>query len=49
MYEQQLFSLGDLREGFEAIVPELIRFPSLDADVLRSRVEAFIDAHQRRT
>ncbi|MBE9032419.1 hypothetical protein IQ266_22025 [filamentous cyanobacterium LEGE 11480] len=47
MYEQQLFSLADLREGFAAIAPELMRFPALDADVLRCRVEAFIDAHQR--
>ncbi len=42
MYEQKLFSLKQLRDGFEAIAPELIRFPSLDPDVLRSRVENFI-------
>jgi hypothetical protein len=43
MYEQKLFSLRDLRSGFEAIVPELIRFPSLNPDVLRSRVENFVE------
>jgi hypothetical protein len=42
MYEQKLFSLEDLRDSFEAIAPELIRFPALNPDVLRSRVETFI-------
>jgi hypothetical protein len=42
MYEQRLFSLSELRDCFEAIAPELIRFPSLDPDVLRNRVENFI-------
>jgi hypothetical protein len=43
MYKQKLFSCIELRDCFEAIAPELIRFPSLDADVLRSRVENFIE------
>lgn len=43
MYEQQLFSLEVLRSSFEAIAPELIRFPSLNPDTLRSRVESFIE------
>jgi hypothetical protein len=43
MYEQKLFTLKDLRDCFEAIVPELIRFPSLDPDELRSSVESFIE------
>jgi hypothetical protein len=43
MYEQKLFSLSDLRDCFEAIEPELIRFPSLNPDMLRSRVEKFIE------
>ncbi len=43
MYEQKLFSLKELRDYFEAIAPELIRFPSLDPDVLRNKVENFID------
>jgi hypothetical protein len=47
MYDQNLFSLTDLRHCFEAIAPELIRFPSLDPDVLRSRVENFIDRFER--
>jgi hypothetical protein len=42
MYDQQLFSLAELRKGFEAIVPDLIRFPSLDSDVLRGKVEEFV-------
>ena len=42
MYEQKLFSLKELRDCFEAIAPELIRFPSLNPDVIRSRVENFI-------
>jgi hypothetical protein len=43
MYKQELFSLSELRDCFEAIVPELIRFPSLNPDILRSRVENFIE------
>lgn len=42
MYSQKLFSLSKLRDCFETIVPELIRFPSLNPDILRSRVENFI-------
>ena len=42
MYEQKLFSLRHLHDCFEAIAPELIRFPSLEPDVLRSKVESFI-------
>jgi len=42
MYQQKLFSLKELRDCFEAIEPELIRFPSLDPDALRNRVETFI-------
>lgn len=43
MYEQKLFSIEELRDCFEAIEPELIRFPSLDPDLLRKRVETFIE------
>jgi hypothetical protein len=43
MYKQKLFSLDDLRDCFEAIAPELIRFPSLNPNVLRRRVESFIE------
>jgi hypothetical protein len=42
MYEQKLFSLDQLQDSFEAIAPELIRFPSINPDVIRSRVESFI-------
>jgi len=42
MYEQSLFSLSDLRDCFAAITPELIRFPSLNPDLFRTRVENFI-------
>lgn len=43
MYEQKLFSVEELRSCFNAIEPELIRFPSLNPDVLKSRVEEFIE------
>ena len=43
MYQQKLFSLRDLHDCFEAIAPELIRFPSLDPVLLKSRVENFIE------
>ncbi|WP_347566134.1 hypothetical protein [Scytonema sp. UIC 10036] len=46
MYEQRLFSLRELRDCFEAIAPELLRFPSLDPDMLRSRVENFIERNE---
>jgi hypothetical protein len=42
MYDQKLFTLENLLSGFEAIEPELIRFPSLDPELLRSKVEQFI-------
>ncbi len=44
MYEQKLFSLEELLRCFEAIEPELIRFPSLKPALLRSRVELFISS-----
>lgn len=46
MYKQQLFSLNDLWNCFEVIIPELIRFPSLNSDMLQSRVENFIQRFQ---
>jgi hypothetical protein len=42
MYKQKLFVLEKLRDCFEAIEPELIRFPSLNPDVLKNRIEQFI-------
>ncbi|TVP65553.1 MAG: hypothetical protein EA342_14230 [Leptolyngbya sp. LCM1.Bin17] len=42
MYSQNLFSLAGLRDGFEVIEPELIRFPALNPTLLRSKVESFI-------
>lgn len=43
MYQQELFKLDDLSEGFEAIAPELIRFPALDAADLRIKVTNFVE------
>ena len=48
MYDRKLLSLTKLRDCFEAIAPEIIRFPSLNADALRSRVENFIDRFEER-
>jgi len=42
MYARNLFSLSKLRDCFEVIAPEIIRFPSLNVDVLRNKVENFI-------
>ncbi len=39
MYEQRLFSLRELRDCFEAIAPELIRFPSLDISIVSTTKE----------
>ncbi|MEM9220211.1 MAG: DUF6036 family nucleotidyltransferase [Cyanobacteria bacterium P01_F01_bin.150] len=43
MYAQGLFSVEGLRDSFESIAPELIRFPSLNPEILNSRVNAFIE------
>jgi len=43
MYAQNLFSLADLRDGFDVIELELIRFPALNPNALRRRVESFIE------
>jgi hypothetical protein len=43
MYEQKLFSLEKLHDCFEAIESELIRFPSLNPDFLRNKIEQFIE------
>lgn len=43
MYAQRLFSLEDLRNCLRAIEPELIRFPSLNPDTLKGRVDKFIE------
>ena len=43
MYAQGLFSLEDLRDCFEAIESELIRFPAINPAILKSRVNAFIE------
>jgi hypothetical protein len=43
MYEQKLFTLEKLRDCFNAIESELIRFPALDPALLRSKIEQFID------
>jgi hypothetical protein len=40
------FGLEELRDCFKAIAPELIRFPSLDPDRLRTRIEQFIERHE---
>jgi hypothetical protein len=42
MYEQKLFVLEKLRDCFETISSELIRFPSVNPEALRSTVENFI-------
>jgi hypothetical protein len=43
MYEQKLFSLEKLRDCFNEIETELIRFPALDPALLRNKIEQFID------
>jgi hypothetical protein len=43
MYEQKLFTLEKLRDCFNEIEPELIRFPALDPDLLRNKIEQFVD------
>jgi len=43
MYAQRLFSLEDLCDCLRAIEPELIRFPALNPEALKSRVNNFIE------
>lgn len=45
MYEQKLFTLAKLRDCLIAIAPDLIRFPALNPDILKSRVEKFIESN----
>jgi hypothetical protein len=42
MYDRKLFTLENLHYGFEAIEPDLIRFPSLNPEHLRNKLEEFI-------
>jgi hypothetical protein len=44
MYDQKLFSLIELYNCFEAIEPELIRFPSINPALLRNKIEKFIES-----
>lgn len=46
MYEQKLFALEELRNCYNTIEPELIRYPSLNPDVLKSSIEEFIERCQ---
>jgi hypothetical protein len=46
MYEQKLFTLEKLLNCFDAIESELIRFPALDAELLRNKIEQFIDRYE---
>ena len=46
MYKQNLFALSQLRDGLQAIVPELIRFPALNPAILTRRVENFIQCFE---
>lgn len=48
MYEQNLFSVEELKTAFEAIEPELIRFPALDSNELRSKLTSFIERIQQK-
>jgi hypothetical protein len=49
MYQQKLFSLEKLHDCFNEIEPELIRFPALDPDLLRNRIERFIEWCERKS
>lgn len=42
MLERGYVTADALRDGLRAIEPDLIRYPALDADVLRAAVEAFL-------
>jgi hypothetical protein len=42
MYAQKLFNIEQLRGCLIAIAPDLIRFPALNPDILKNKVEKFI-------
>jgi len=42
MVRDGLVEPSTLARHFAAIEPDLIRYPAVDADVLRARVEAFV-------
>lgn len=43
MYAQGLFSLEDLSDCLSEIEPELIRFPSLNPETLKRRINNFTE------
>ena len=49
MYKQRLFSLKDLCDCFEAIEPELIRFPALSSESLRRKIEDFVEQLEKKS
>ena len=49
MYKQNLFSLEELGTAFEAIEPELIRFPALDSDDLRRKIRSLVEQLEPKT
>lgn len=42
MAERGLIDLGRLAELFERVVPDLIRYPAIDAEALRAKVDAAV-------
>jgi hypothetical protein len=49
MYAQKLFSLEKLRDCFELIESELIRFPALEPELLKNKIEQFIKLCQSKS
>jgi hypothetical protein len=49
MYAQKLFSLEKLRDCFESIESELIRFPALEPELLKNKIEQFIELCQSKS
>ena len=43
MYKKSLFSLENLIASYEAIEADLIRFPSLEPDDIRRKIQSFIE------
>ena len=43
MYSQELFSLEDLRNCFEVIESDFIRFPAIEPDIIKGQINQFIE------
>lgn len=47
MLERGLVTRGDLLAGLEELLPQLVRYPTLDSEALEGRVRTFLESEDR--